>query len=51
MATDKKRVVVDIDEKQHQRLKVKVLSEGKTISEVMLDMIDKYVRGKNVKTS
>ena len=44
MAT-KKRVVVDIDEKRHHRLKVKVLSEGKTITEVLTAFIDKYIQG------
>ena len=40
-----KRVVVDIDDDRHLRLKTKVSSEGLTISEVILDMIDKYLNG------
>lgn len=39
-----KRLVVDVDEKTHRKVKRKTADEGKTIREVILDLVNSWLK-------
>ncbi|MFC1620807.1 hypothetical protein ACFL2G_00745 [Candidatus Omnitrophota bacterium] len=41
-----KRLTIDIDDKEHQELKVKSAQEGKTIREILVELIRNFLRKK-----
>jgi len=41
-----KRIIADIEDDKHQQFKIETLKEKKTMSEVILSLINKYLKGK-----
>ena len=41
-----KRIIAEIEDKKHHQFKLKTLKENKSISEVIIAFIDKYLKGK-----
>lgn len=41
-----KRIVVEIEEKKHQKIKEKCVKSGKTMKQVVETLLDKWMKGK-----
>jgi predicted DNA-binding protein len=42
----KKRLIVDLDKETHDRLKAKAAREGRSLSEVIREYVNKYLKDK-----